>query len=47
MALEGAKLEPERRFLTQRISEVTATGEAADSATRSDEDSARLDRMRP
>jgi RNA polymerase sigma-70 factor (ECF subfamily) len=47
MALEGAKLEPERRFLTQRISELTADRPAVDSALRSNEDSAKLDGMRP
>ena len=47
MALEGAKLEPERRFLTQRIAELKADRPAVDSALRSNEDSAKLDGMRP
>lgn len=46
-ALEGAKLEPERRLLTQRISELMADRPGADSAARSNEDSAKLDGTRP
>jgi len=41
------KLEPERRFLTQRITQLTADRAAADSAPMSNEDSAKLEGMRP
>jgi RNA polymerase sigma-70 factor, ECF subfamily len=46
-ALNGAKLDPERRFLAERIAELTEDRGGADPVIRSDEVSAKLGDMRP
>jgi RNA polymerase sigma-70 factor (ECF subfamily) len=46
-ALDGAKLDPERRFLGERIAELTEDGGGPNPAIRSDEVSAKLGGTRP